>query len=197
MSARRGIAAAAVTLLLSAGCTDRPATPPAADPTPTADAAPEASPLHVRLAKVTGVALVGRPPKAPLLGPAEEIRRTIERMYAAAFVDPSSWGSGFRGVLDAFASDARARARDDLTQLTLGGTARRLESVRSDGARVVVQFLPNGRRQPVAAIADMRFLATGIGPGVEVPIHHRGEYVMEPFDGRWLIVGYEVEGRIG
>ena len=197
MSGRRALAVAAVTLLRGSGCTDGPSQPRPIEAAPSADATPPAVPLHVRLAKVTGVALVGRPPKAPLVGPAEEIRRTMERMYAAGFVDPASWGSGFRGVLDAFARDARSRARDDLKDLTLGGTARRLDSVRSDGARIVVQFLPNGRRQPVAAIVDMRFRATGTGPGIAVPIHHRGEYVLEPFDGRWLIVGYEVEGRIG
>ena len=196
MLARRLVAAASTVAILSAACTDEPADVPAQPVTPVEQPA-VAPPLDVRLAKVNGVAIKGRPPKGPLLPSAEDIRRTITEMYAAGFVDPAAWEAGFRGVLDAFAPDLRAQARRDLNQLTLGGSARGLTEVGSIDARIVVRFLPNGKKQPIAAMTDMRFIASGIGDGFEIPIRHDGEYLMEPVGDRWLIVGYEVEGRIG
>jgi hypothetical protein len=154
-------------------------------------------PLGIRLAKVAGVALKGRPARGPLLDPAEEIRETISLMYTAGFVDPAQWRAGFPGVLDAFAPGSRKRAREDLNQLTLGGSARSLISVTPTDARIVVRFLPDRKRRPVAAVADMRFNAIGSGDGFEVPIRHEGDYLMRRLDGRWLIVGYEVRGRVG
>jgi hypothetical protein len=154
-------------------------------------------PLGIRLAKVAGVALKGRPPRGPLMEPAEEIRRTISLMYTAGFVDSAQWGAGFPGVLDAFAPGTRKSAREDLNQLTLGGSARSLVSVTPTDARIVIRFLPDPKRRPVAAIADMRFRAIGADEGFEVPIRHEGEYLMRRLDGRWLIVGYEVRGRVG
>jgi hypothetical protein len=100
-------------------------------------------------------------------------------------------------VLDAFAPGSRKRAREDLNQLTLGGSARSLISVTPTDARIVVRFLPDRKRRPVAAVADMRFNAIGSGDGFEVPIRHEGDYLMRRLDGRWLIVGYEVRGRVG
>jgi hypothetical protein len=61
----------------------------------------------------------------------------------------------------------------------------------------VLRFLPDQKRRPVAALADMRFRAIGAGDGFEVPIRHEGDYLMRRLDGRWLIVGYEVRGRVG
>jgi hypothetical protein len=131
------------------------------------------------------------------LDPAEEIRETISLMYTAGFVDPAQWHAGFPGVLDAFAPGSRKLAREDLNQLTLGGSARSLISVTPTDARIVVRFLPDRKRRPVAAVADMRFNAIGSGDGFEVPIRHEGDYLMRRLDGRWLIVGYEVRGRVG
>ncbi|MDQ4005592.1 MAG: hypothetical protein M3135_04725, partial [Actinomycetota bacterium] len=135
---------------------------------------PAVPPLDVRLAKVTGVALKGRPSRGPLLDPAEDIQRTITRMYSEGFMDPLAWQRGYRGVLDAFAPDLRGRARQDLNQLTLGGSAKGLTEIRSANARIVVEFLPNEKKQPVAAMTDMRFIARGFGQGFEIPIRHDG-----------------------
>lgn len=129
--------------------------------------------------------------------PAEQIRQTFAAMYTAGFLDPAQWQAGFPAVLDAFAPAARKRARDDLNQLTLGGSARSLGSARPTESRIVIRFLPNEGRRPVAAVADMRFEGIGSGPGFEVPVRHEGEYLLRQIDGRWLIVGYEVRGRVG
>jgi hypothetical protein len=64
-------------------------------------------------------------------------------------------------------------------------------------ARIVIRFLPDEGKGPVAALADMRFRAIGFGDGFEVPIRHEGDYLLRRFDGRWLVVGYDVTGRVG
>lgn len=156
-----------------------------------------AGPLGIRLAKVTGVALKGRPERRPLLKPAEQIRQTISLMYTAGFVDPAQWRAGFPGVLDAFAPDSRKRAREELNQLSLGGSARSLITVTPTDARIVIRFLPDEKRGPAAALADMHFQAVGIGDGFEVPILHDGDYLMRRIGERWLVVGYDVRGRVG
>jgi hypothetical protein len=156
-----------------------------------------AGPLGIRLAKIAGIALKGRPARGPLLEPAGQIRETISLMYTAGFVDPAQWRAGFPAVLDAFAPGSRRLAREDLNQLTLGAAARSLVSVTPTDARLVLRFLPDRKRRPVAALADMRFRANGAGDEFEVPIRHEGDYLMRRLDGRWLIVGYEVRGRVG
>jgi hypothetical protein len=188
------VAALAATLAVSS-CTG-PGPPP-----PTPEAQPQPAPpfplLGVRLAKVSSVTLKGRPAKGPLMGPAEQIRLTLAAMYTSGFVDPAQWQAGFPTVLDAFAPETRKRAQEDLNHLTLGGSARELTSVLPTDARIVIRFLPNQNRNPVAAMADMRFLGIGTGPGYEVPIRHEGDYLMREFDGVWLIVGYDVRGHVG
>jgi hypothetical protein len=149
------------------------------------------------MAKVNAVALKGRLPRGALMDSAEQIRQTMSLMYTSGFVDPAQWQAGFPAVLDAFAPDSRKQARDDLNQLTLGGSARTLTSMLPYSARIVVRFLPNEERNPVAAIADMRFSGVASGTGFEVPVRHEGEYLMRRVDGRWLIVGYEVRGKVG
>jgi hypothetical protein len=180
-------------VLALASCTGSGA-PPAG---PEVQPQPAVPLLGVRLAKVTGEALKGRLARGPLLGPAEQIRQTLAAMYTSGFVDPAQWQAGFPTALDAFAPEVRKRAQEDLNNLTLGGSARGLTSVLPTDARVVIRFLPNPNRNPVAAMADMLFLGVGTGPGYEVPIRHEGEYLFREFDGVWLIVGYDVRGHVG
>ncbi|MGH2711808.1 MAG: hypothetical protein ACRDH9_11480 [Actinomycetota bacterium] len=189
----RAAAVLAIALLVAA-CT-------ANEPEPTAPpgvSGPQTvPPLGIRLAKVNAVALKGRLPRGPYMASAEQIRTTISLMYTAGFVDPAQWQAGYPGVLDAFAPQTRNRARDDLNQLTLGGSAKSLTSMLPHSARIVIRFLPNDERNPIAAIADMRFNGVASGNGFEVPVRHEGEYLMRRLDGRWLIVGYDVHGRVG
>jgi hypothetical protein len=181
----------ALSFVLSACTAEEPA-PPADTSGPTS-----VPPLGVRLAKVDAAALKGRLPKGPFEGPAQEITETLSLMYTSGFVDPAQWQAGFPGVLDAFAPAARKQARENLNQLTLGGAARSLTSMLPIHARVVVRFLPDQKRTPVAAVADMRFKGMASGDGIEVPVRHEGDYLMRKLDGKWLIVGYEVRGRVG
>lgn len=188
---RRLVASAVASVLALSSCTG-PGPPPPAPPV-----AGGVAILPLRLAKVTSTALKGRPARGPLIEPAEQIRQMFAAMYTAGFLDPAQWQAGFPAVLDAFAPDARKTARDDLNQLTLGGSARSLSSARPTESRIVIRFLPNERRRPVAAVADMRFEGIGSGAGFEIPIRHGGEYVLRQLGDRWLIVGYQVRGRVG
>ena len=179
--------------VLLASCTTTDPTP---EP-PGATGPQSVPPLGIRLAKVLPIALKGRLPRGPFMASAEEIRTTISLMYTSGFVDPAQWQAGYPAVLDAFAQQTRRQARSDLNQLTLGGSAKSLTSMLPIDSRIVIRFLPNEERKPVAAIADMRFGGIATGPSGEVPVRHEGDYTMRKLDGRWLIVGYEVHGRVG
>jgi hypothetical protein len=191
---RARILLALTAALALASCT---AEAPDTQPQPPVSGPVSVPPLGIRMAKVNAVALKGRLPRGAFMDSAEQIRQTMSLMYTSGFVDPAQWQAGFPAVLDAFAPDSRKRARDDLNQLTLGGSARSLTSMLPLSARIVIRFLPNEERNPVAAIADMRFRGMGSGTGFEVPVRHEGEYLMRRLDGRWLVVGYEVRGRVG
>lgn len=166
-------------------------------PRPAGGAPAAIPPLGIRIAKVAGVALKGRPARGPLLGPAERVRDTISRMYTAGFVDPAQWRAGFPVVLDAFAPEMRGAARADLRELTLGTSARSLTSMLPTDARIVVRFLPNERRNPVAAMADMRFKGIATAEdGTEMEVRHEADYLLEALNDRWLITGYRVQQRL-
>jgi hypothetical protein len=134
-----------------------------------------------------------------LRSPAESVRQTFTDLYSTAFVDPARWeGGAFSGIFDHFVPATREQAGRDLADLTLGRAAGHLTAVRPEWARLDVRFLLGPARVPVAAQASMRFAATAFAlDGTEVPLRHRGEYVLERLEGRWLVVSYEVEGGFG
>jgi hypothetical protein len=154
--------------------------------------------LAVELGRVGGYPVAGDLPDRRLQTEGQAVRDTMTGLYTAGFVDPVQWGEGrFPTIPDFFAGEARRRVRDDLQDLTLGRAARTLDTVRPEHARVLVRFLLDARRQPIAATADMEFRGTGLAGGVEVPIRHQGRYVLRPIAGRWLVVAYDVRGQLG
>jgi len=198
------LAAAAVLVLGVAGGVwlalsgDRPAEPPPA-PQPPSSPKPPAYSLDVTLRRVKGLPVVGKARQRRLRQPAEAVRRAMTDLYSTGFVDPARWEGGrFPALVDHFAGDARREARGDLEDLTLGRAAGHLTAVRPEWARLDVRFLVGPGRQPVAAMASMRFAGTGIGATVAgIPVRHRGEFLMHRIEGRWLIVAYDVKGYIG
>jgi hypothetical protein len=154
--------------------------------------------LAVSLGQVKAFPVEGRVRKGRLAAPAEAVRQTMAALYTTGFVDPSLWAGGrFPSLFDQFARESRGQARRDLGQLSLGRGATRLVEVRPDQALLRVRFLLDARRRPVTALAAMEFSGVGVGAGFEVPIRHSGEYVLRPTGDRWLIVGYDVRGRLG
>ncbi|HWC32554.1 MAG TPA: hypothetical protein VG709_05440 [Actinomycetota bacterium] len=133
------------------------------------------------------------------LGPAvDAIRQTLDALYVGGFIDPGRWANGeFPALADAFAGDATARAREDVADLTLGPAAEEVSSVNPIGGRLDVRFLLGDEGNPFAAWATTVFRARGVAEGGDgLAIEHRGRYLLRPVEDRWLIVGYDVTGRL-
>lgn len=150
------------------------------------------------LRKVTSVTLDGEPSEEALEGVAQELQSTLDAMYSAGFLDPDQWEGGeFPGVLEAFAERAADGARKDLPDLSLGPAAMELDSVTPGRTRLDVQFLLTREEQPFAAVASTRFRAEGVlSDGGTLTVFHEGRYLMQRIDGLWLIVSYDVDGKL-
>jgi hypothetical protein len=155
--------------------------------------------LDVTLRRVKAIPVRGSVKPRKLRAPAEAVRQAFTDLYSAAFVDPSRWEGGtFGAVFQHFAPEARQDAGRHLEDLTLGRAAEHVTAVRPEWARLDVRFLLGPAKVPVAAQTSIRFVATAFAAdGSQVPVRHRGEYLLERLDGRWLIVSYEVEGGFG
>lgn len=196
------VLAAVLVVLVAAGVwlAVSPERPPSTIPAPPPEtSAAPAYPFEIRLGQVRAVTVDGAVRRRRLAAPAEAVRQTITGLYSAAFVDPALWQGGrFPSVLGFFAGEARQRAHRDLEDLTLGRAAAGLTAVRPERASLGVRFLVDAHRHPVAAVAGMRFVGAAITPdGGEIPLRHGGEYVLRPTGGRWLVVAYDVQGRLG
>lgn len=162
-------------------------------PTPT-----PAFAFAVRLGRVQGRGPEGITRARDLRDPAAALRTTFTELYATAFVDPARWHDGSFPALGAFFSgSARAPARKDLSELTLGRTARRLDAVRPGRARLDLRFVTDRGGHAVTAFADMSFTGTGLAAGgIRVPISQHGRFVLARSGGRWLIDAYAIRARV-
>ncbi|MGH2723529.1 MAG: hypothetical protein ACRDI0_04545 [Actinomycetota bacterium] len=148
--------------------------------------------------RVKGLGKADKGSQPRLRRTAGELAGTLDAMYLAAFVDPNKWEEGtFPEVLEAFGADAADRARQDLDELTLGPAWAEMSRVRPDVGTLDVRFLLGGTGKPFAAVAITRFEATGdLEAGGAVEVAHAGKYLMRPEEGRWVIIGYQVDGRL-
>jgi hypothetical protein len=158
----------------------------------------EAPPFAFDLRNVSSVAVDGKAPKETLDRAARGVGATLNAMYSAGFVDPDKWEGGtFPEVLEAFGSQAATVAEGDLPDLTLGPTSSAVDFVKPERSRLDVQFLLGQTKKPFAAVATTTFRATGeLNDGRHLLITHRGRYIMQRIDGVWLIVSYEVDGKL-
>jgi hypothetical protein len=154
--------------------------------------------FHFRLKRVTAFPIDGKPSKAALRQAAKELQASLDAMYLAGFVDPDSWDDGrFPGVLEAFAPSAAGGAQRDLPDLTLGPAEAEVDSVDPGRSRLDVEFLLTESRKVFAAVATVTFRAQGsLTDGGTLVVTHRGRYVMRPIEGRWVIVSYQVDGKL-
>lgn len=155
--------------------------------------------LLVDLRRVDAIPVEGRVRPSQVRAVAEDVRETMTGVYATGFVDTAQWHDGrFPALFEHFVQGAQRQARRDLEDLSLGSTARRLDVVRPDRARLGVRVLVGSEGRALSAVATMEFLATGFaGEEREVPIRQQARYVLRPVGGRWLIVAYDVRGRLG
>ena len=121
----------------------------------------------------------------------------LNDVYDAGFVTKSRWEKGaFTSVFQHFARPAAERAQEDLAELTLGAEAERLQSVKPENGVLEVAFLMS-KQEPVAAIAETEFLASGkLSGGGNLAVSHQGKFFLRLIDGAWRIVGYEVDGTL-
>ncbi len=168
-------------------------------PSPSPSPPPPQYFLAADLTNLKGSTVEGSVPRPRLRTAGQAIRDTLTGLYTTGFVDPAQWqGGSFPALPGFFAGEARGRAQADLKHLSLGGAANHLVAVRPERALLEVRIVANANRRPVAATAAMDFRATGLGDaGLEVPIRHEGRYVLQLIEGRWLVVAYGVEGRLG
>lgn len=202
---RRAVTAAVVLAHLATACSlgSTPATTPAAALQPAwveGLSLPPAAvhPLKLELARARGFAPRGKARPRRVRPVARDVRDTMSALYTGGFVDPHAWQGGrFPDVWRHFRGPARRQARHDVDQLTLGRAANRLSEVVPRRARVRVNVLLGPNRNPVAALADVRFAGIGRSlDGVDAPIRHRARYLLRRFGGRWQIVSYRVKRRL-
>jgi hypothetical protein len=199
------VAAGAAAAVVVAGAlwlaVDREAVPPPAAPSPPTPAPSPTPPYYliVDLRRVDEVAVTNRVREREVRAVAQTVRETLAGMYGAGFVYADQWQGGrFPSLFGYFAGQARPQVRRDLPDLSLGRAAAHLEAVRPERARVNVRVLVGPTGHPLAAVAGMEFRATGLGAaGGELPIRHRGRYVLRRVGGGWRIVAYDVQGRLG
>jgi hypothetical protein len=167
-------------------------------PIPILDGGRPTPEFSFRLGKVTSVALNGKPSKGALEESASELQLTLDAMYSAGFVDPDKWEDGtFPEVLEVFAGQASQVAGRDLEDLTLGKASSEVEFVEPGPSRLEVRFLLGQSKQPYAAVATTRFEARGeLDEGGTLRITHDGRYLMRRIEGRWVVVSYQVDGRM-
>jgi hypothetical protein len=151
------------------------------------------------LGKVSGTAVGEKAPEDTLQRAAQGVRRTLDTMYVAGFVDPSKWQKGtYPEVVEAFAPPAREQAAAEIASFSLGGEYARVEFVEPRKGRLSIRVLFDAEGLPTGAVATTVFGADGeLTDGRPIDVTHTGTYYLHPDGSRWLIVGYEVGGGVG
>jgi hypothetical protein len=126
------------------------------------------------------------------------IRRTLDAMYLAGFLDPEKWeGETFPEVLEAFEEGARRQAGQDIGNLSLGGDADQIEFMDPARSRLNVRILIDAEGAATGAVADTHFSASGqLKAGGPVFAIHDATYYLQPDGRQWAIVGYDVSGVV-
>lgn len=127
-----------------------------------------------------------------------QVRQVLDRLYTIGFVDPDEWRSGtFPALPELFAEAAAERMDRDLEDLTLGSAAAGVDRVEPGPSKLKLSFLLDEAQQPLTAIAQATFRASGTATdGRSLTIIHGGRYLLELSAGEWRIVGYQVDGEM-
>jgi hypothetical protein len=123
---------------------------------------------------------------------AADIQATLSSFYDAAFMDPNAWKQGLSAdAWNAFATSVRERAMKDAASLTLGEAGSRLTELSITNASLSVRVLLDPKGRPEAAVATVVFETSGsLSAGEPVKVSNQASFLMQPIDGRWLVVGY-------
>jgi hypothetical protein len=123
---------------------------------------------------------------------ARQIRHDLSEFYIDAFLAPSSWTDGVpEDAWDIFAPAARKHAERHASSFSLGNDGRSVSSLAATDSALSVRVLfdSSGRPQAATAVAALKGDGRTKG-GARFELSNRSGFVLQPFDGRWLIVGY-------
>lgn len=151
-----------------------------------------------QLGKVNGASVEGGAPEHELEAAAQGVQEAMDRLYIAGFIDPGKWEDGaFPEALEQFDGPASDQVQGDLPYLTLGSESAQVEFVEPVVGKMDIRFLLDSGREPAAAVATTRFVADGeLKDGGAMFVLHDGTYYLRPDRGRWVIVGYDVDGVV-
>ncbi|MDP9341372.1 MAG: hypothetical protein M3Q23_04500 [Actinomycetota bacterium] len=129
---------------------------------------------------------------------AQDIARTLDRMYSLAFLDPSNWQHGTYSNVYGFFDLGKAQkiAARDTALLTLGtGAGDQFSTVLPSAGTLKVRVLmdPSGNAYTAVAIAHFAARATDKSGTGETTVVSTAQYFMHILEGGWTIYGYRVE----
>lgn len=164
-------------------------------PAPGDDSPPSVPAFAFEVQDVRVVPVGREPDRASLRKATRGMRRTLDSLYVRGFVDPAEWEDGtFPRVLELFGRKTARQAREDLQDLTLGPTARRVTTLEPKEGTLDLEVLVDAGRRPYAAVATVYFRGRADLSGAGLRVEHRGRYLLRRLNGGWAIVGYRVEG---
>jgi hypothetical protein len=120
----------------------------------------------------------------------------LESLYSSGFLDAEALTSGdYSAAFDAFAGGARPEARKHEAVLTAGIGADLFSRIEPTEGTVRMRVLLGSSGQPVSVVGVVAFEAEAFGDEGAVRFVSQGQYFLEPVDGDWRIVSFEVQRR--
>jgi hypothetical protein len=120
----------------------------------------------------------------------------LENLYSSGFLDAEALSSGdYSATFDVFADGARPQARKHEAVLTAGAGADVFERIEPTEGTVRLKVLLGASGQPVSVVGVVVFEAEAFGDKGAVRFVSEGQYFLEPVDGAWRIVSFDVRRR--
>ena len=138
-------------------------------------------------------------PLKELRDPARQAAGTVAKMmsglYAAAFLDPETWGTGSYDAVWTFfepaAAAAARRATDDLTAGRDAGES--FTEITPDKGKLDVKVLFDERDRPAVYSAEVVFSAEAVGDdGTVTKLYSSGTYFLQPTPKGWRVTSFDV-----
>ena len=126
---------------------------------------------------------------------APHIGTTLDRLYGAAFLEPSAWRTGhYADAWDVFTNQVIGEARRSEGTLTLGAHAgSTFASVLHGSGRLDLRVLTDRLGHPSTAVATVSFAARGNEKsGRSDVIQSTGHYFLRPTPHGWAIYAFDV-----
>jgi len=119
----------------------------------------------------------------------------IDTVYTEGFLDPSSWEDGdYDDAWSVFTDAAGGRAEADVDALTAGTEAgSAYDTIEPVKATMRPRVIVDDRGRAVSVAAVVYFAARGVhADGSYTLFKSTGQYFLEPADGGWRIVAFDV-----